>query len=108
MAKDGGNVVPRITQAEHIGDDDGENIQAKRVVPYVWNPQQGTAGEWERQSRQGLISVAFDRITFSNPNGNTPPNYQTGTVKNNGTTVGTLTLAYDGDGTLTDVRFVAV
>jgi hypothetical protein len=46
MANDGGNSVPRITKAEHIGPDDtGDNIEAKRVASYVWNV--GTS-EWER------------------------------------------------------------
>lgn len=35
---DGGNVVPRITKAEHIGPlDTGDNIEAKRVANYDWN-----------------------------------------------------------------------
>lgn len=43
---DGGNVLPRIAKAEHVGPEDtGDNIEAKRVVNYVWN---GTS--WERQS----------------------------------------------------------
>jgi hypothetical protein len=45
MAQEGGNTVPRITKAEHIGPNDtGDNVEAKRVANYVWN---GTA--WERQ-----------------------------------------------------------
>lgn len=51
MANDGGNVVPRITKAEHIGPaDTGDNIEAKRVVSYVWNT--GTS-EWERMTQPG-------------------------------------------------------
>lgn len=43
---DGGQTVPRITKAEHIGPDDtGDNIEAKRVASYVWN-----GSSWERQS----------------------------------------------------------
>lgn len=43
----GGNTVPRITKAEHIGPDDtGDNIEAKRVANYIWNPAGG--GSWER------------------------------------------------------------
>lgn len=42
----GGNTVPSITNAEHIGPDDtGDNIEAKRVANYVWN-----GNDWERES----------------------------------------------------------
>ncbi len=38
MSNQGGNTVPRITQAEHIGPNDtGDNIEAKRVANYFWN-----------------------------------------------------------------------
>lgn len=44
----GGNIVPSITNAEHIGPDDtGDNIEAKRVANYVWN-----GSGWERQSSE--------------------------------------------------------
>lgn len=56
----------------------------------------------------GLIPVPFSRITWSNANANTPPNYLLGTVKSGATTVGTLTFDYDGDGTLLDVYWTAV
>lgn len=50
---DGGNTVPRITKAEHIGPGDtGDNIEAKRVAGYVWN---GTT--WERQSSTPTVST---------------------------------------------------
>jgi len=43
----GGQTVPRITNAEHIGPDDtGDNIHAKRVAPYAWD---GT--NWQRTSQ---------------------------------------------------------
>ncbi len=42
----GGNTVPSITNAEHIGPQDtGDNIEAKRVANYVWD-----GSEWVRQS----------------------------------------------------------
>lgn len=51
MSQEGGNVLPRITKAEHIGPQDtGDNIEAKRVVPYVWN---GTT--WERSTNTSPI-----------------------------------------------------
>jgi hypothetical protein len=55
----------------------------------------------------GLIPYRFTQIQFTNPNGNSPPNYQTGTVKNGLTTIGTLDLSYDGNGTLTNITFTA-
>jgi len=51
----GGQVVPRITRAEHIGPDDtGDNIEAKRVANYVWN-----GVEWHR-----LGSPLTDRYDY--------------------------------------------
>ncbi len=41
-----GNIVPRVTKAEHIGPDDtGDNIEAKRVANYTFD---GT--NWQRVS----------------------------------------------------------
>lgn len=46
MTNFGGNTVPRIEKAEHIGPSDtGDNIEAKRVATYAWN-----GSTWERQS----------------------------------------------------------
>lgn len=40
-----------ITQAEHISPEKtGDNIEAKKVALYVWNPDAGDAGEWERDT----------------------------------------------------------
>lgn len=56
----GGNVVPSITKAEHVGPDDtGDNIEAKRVVNYAWN---GSA--WERQSSSVTVSAPKDSDRF--------------------------------------------
>lgn len=45
----GGNQVPKITQAEHIGPDDtGDNIEAKRVASYVWD-----GANWVRMTQPG-------------------------------------------------------
>jgi hypothetical protein len=42
-----GNIVPRITEAEHIGPNDtGDNIEAKRVANYVW-----TGSAWARMAQ---------------------------------------------------------
>ncbi len=44
MANDGGQTLPRIARAEHIGPNDtGDNIEAKRVAVYNWN-----GSTWER------------------------------------------------------------
>lgn len=49
----GGNTVPSITNAEHIGPNDtGDNIEAKRVAGYVWD---STTSTWGRQSSIGTI-----------------------------------------------------
>lgn len=54
MANEGGNTLPRIAKAEHIGPQDtGDNIEAKRVVPYVWN---GTT--WERSTNSSPILLS--------------------------------------------------
>lgn len=50
---EGGNVVPRITKAEHIGPNDtGDNIEAKRVAGYVWN-----GSSWERESNTKIVAT---------------------------------------------------
>lgn len=53
------------------------------------------------QTASGLIPFAFDDIQFTNADGN--GNYQTGTVRKSGSTVATLTFAYDGSSNLTRV-----
>lgn len=53
--------------------------------------------------RGGLIPVPFSRLTFSNADAN--GNYQTATIKNGVTTVGALTIAYDGNSKIIDIEF---
>jgi|CXWK01.1.fsa_nt_gi hypothetical protein len=49
MANDGGQTLPRIARAEHIGPDDtGDNIQAKRTANYVWD-----GADWQRMTQPG-------------------------------------------------------
>jgi hypothetical protein len=49
MANEGGNTVPRITKAEHLGPNDtGDNIEAKRVATYVWD-----GSLWQRMTQPG-------------------------------------------------------
>lgn len=51
---DGGNTVPRIAKAEHIGPaDTGDNIEAKRVALYVWD-----GSGWVRQSNTQVVIPA--------------------------------------------------
>jgi hypothetical protein len=100
-----------LGQREHHGD-----AGAKKVVLRAQDPD---SGDWVNLGASdlgdgtfgfrgtGLIPYRFTQIQFSNPNGNTPPNYQTGTVKNGSTTIGSLDLSYDGSGTLTNVTFTA-
>jgi len=42
--------LPDLANSEHIGPDTtGDNIAAKKVASYVWNPTGGTgSGGWER------------------------------------------------------------
>lgn len=50
--QNGGQTVPRITRAEHIGPlDTGDNIEAKRVAGYVWNPD---TLAWERMTQPDI------------------------------------------------------
>lgn len=93
----GGQVVPRITEAEHIGPDDtGDNIHAKRVANYGF----GTDSNWARTPLP-LIDVPYDATTFSNPDAN--GNYQTIIFSSQGNTVRTLTLAFDGSSNVTSI-----
>lgn len=101
-----------ITQREHNSD-----ASAKKVLLRAQDP---TTGDFVNLAASdlgdgtfgmrgtGLIPYRFTEIDFSNPNANTPPNYQSGTVKNGSTTIGNLDLTYDGNGTLTSVKFTAV
>lgn len=97
MANDGGNVVPRIAKAEHIGPKDtGDNIEAKRVALYGSDP----GLQWQRLqlTAEGLLKTdatfsgtVESSPTFSeNPTDPTPtPAYGkvdgTGIVQTNGT-----------------------
>lgn len=52
---DGGQTVPRITKAEHIGPNDtGDNIEAKRVAGYIWDT---TTSQWVRTNSKTLGTV---------------------------------------------------
>jgi hypothetical protein len=96
---DGGNVVPRLTKAEHIGPDDtGDNINAKRVANYAFD-----GASWQRVPTS-LIDVPYDYLSFTNADGN--GNYQTLSFKSGGsggTTLRTLALAFDGSNNVTSI-----
>lgn len=97
---EGGNTVPRITKAEHIGPNDtGDNIEAKRVVPYQWSGE-GPSNGWKRPPAP-LVNEPHDRIDFSDPDGN--GNYQTATYSLSGGTVLTLDFTYDGNNNVTSI-----
>lgn len=90
---DGGNVVPRITKAEHISPDDtGDNIHAKRVAPYYWD---GSA--WQRQPfASGLVTAAWDYVSVSYPTTSSEV-YVFKSGGSGGATVGTVTVVYTDD-----------
>lgn len=95
-----GNKQPAIDQAEHIGPEDtGDNIEAKRVVPYGFN---GTS--WDRVPIP-FFNVAYDDMVFSNADSN--GNYQTITLKNNSSTVRVIGATYDGNSNLTRIYRVS-
>jgi hypothetical protein len=92
----GGNTVPRITKAEHIGEDTGDNIGAKRVANYGFD-----GNNWQRQGPGFEMGLNYDAVAFSNADGN--GNYQTITYSLNGSTARTLTLTFDGSSNVTSI-----
>lgn len=89
----GGNTVPSLTNAEHIGPNDtGDNIEAKRVANYNWD-----GSEWVRAGA-GLVPDAYDYISLS-PDSSRPTSVVYKMGGSGGTTVATLTIAYDGSTT---------
>lgn len=76
MTADGGNVLPRIAKAEHIGEDTGDNIGAKRVAPYIYDTaattwrRQGLATT-ERYDYSSSTSIYVGEATLSTSEGST-------------------------------------
>lgn len=97
----GGQTVPRITKAEHIGPEDtGDNIEAKRVANYGF----GADDDWSRQPLP-LVDVPYDSSAFSDPDAN--GNYQTIDFKVGGlggSIVRTLSLTFDGSNNVTSIE----
>jgi hypothetical protein len=95
---DGGNSIPRITKAEHIGQlDTGDNIEAKRVANYTWS---GSA--WERMGASALIPARYDRFDVTATDSVT----DTYVFSLGGTTVATVTVVYT-DSAKTNISSVA-
>ena len=96
MNNQGGNTVPRITQAEHIGPNDtGDNIEAKRVANYAWNP---TTSDWERYVPSapgpvGQYGVSYDTIEYTNTS-TTVDTYVYKTGGTGGTVTATVAITY--------------
>lgn len=86
---DGGNTVPRITKAEHIGPNDtGDNIEAKRVASYGWD---GT--NWQRQGLQLTPNKDYDYLDVQQTDSDTET-YVFKTGGSGGTTVQTIVINY--------------
>lgn len=94
MSQNGGQTVPRITRAEHIGPNDtGDNIEAKRVAPYYWD-----GSGWQRQplsngGQAGLVTSPYDYIAATYPDSVTEV-YTFKSGGSDGTTVAVITIVY--------------
>jgi len=86
----GGNGQPNIDRSEHLSTADGENINAKRVVPYGWN---GSTLERMPLGGAGLVTSAYDYVGVTYPN-STTETYTFKTGGSGGTTVATVTVVY--------------
>jgi len=88
--------VQEIANREYIGPNKtGDNIDAQRVAPYVWNGSQ-----WQRPGTP-LVDTAYDEIALSSYDANNIP--ATIEFKSGGITVRTLSLTVDGNGNITDI-----
>lgn len=92
--------ITEIANQEHIDPaKTGDNIAAKRVVPYGF----GADSNWARIPLP-LIDTPYDYVGFSNPDAN--DNYQTIQFYqggSGGTLVRTLALTYDGSSNITSI-----
>lgn len=60
-----GNMQPGLDSAEHIGPSStGDNIDAKKVANFTWDPTSGTAGQWYRQSK-GLLNRPYNELVIT-------------------------------------------
>lgn len=92
----GGNGVPAIARAEHIGSDAGENIEAKRVGNYGWD-----GANWQRMDA-GLPAHDFIGVTP----GTTSDVYAYKSGGSGGTLVATLTITFS-DSTKSIIQSIA-
>lgn len=103
MADPGGNTLPRLARAEHIGPNDtGDNIEAKRVANYVWD---GSA--WSRMTPPGglIAGVDYDYIDVQQTDADTET-YIFKTGGSGGTTIRTIVVNYTSS-TKADIDNVA-
>lgn len=109
---DGGNTVPSVTKAEHIGPvDTGDNIEAKRVALYVWDgvsswtryvPSAGGGGTQyadgtARGTATGTLSMVDDGINIQSLKGDTGGRAIIGSET---FTIGTTTASSSGNNTV--------
>lgn len=83
-----GNIQPQLDLSEHISPETtGDNINAKRVVPYGW-----TGSQWARVP-QSFITGAYDYIGVTTPDDVTEV-YTFKTGGSSGTAINTVTIVY--------------
>lgn len=86
----GGNGQPGIDRSEHLSTENGESVDAKRVVPYGWN---GSTLERMPLVGAGLITSSYDYVGVAYPD-STTETYTFKTGGSSGTTVNTVTVVY--------------
>lgn len=90
----GGNKQPSIDASEHIGPDDtGDNIDAKRVAGYVYNP---ATGKWQRNTLVLTPGADYDYIDVQQTS-STVESYVYMLGGSGGTAVQTVTVTYTDD-----------
>lgn len=90
----GGNKQPSIDSSEHIGKEDGENIDAKRVGMYVWSSELGqwVASPYASPELGELVPFSYDYIAKTTDTLTDTYVYKTG--GSTGTTVATVVVTF--------------